>query len=86
MQDQITIDKAGRVVIPKPMRDALCLRPGDMLQLTRENGHIVLAPLDAAPPMMRKDGVWIRKSGTGVTQLMVDDTLAAIRERRDGEA
>jgi AbrB family looped-hinge helix DNA binding protein len=25
---RLTIDKAGRVVVPKPLRDELCLEPG----------------------------------------------------------
>ncbi|MEX1295122.1 MAG: AbrB/MazE/SpoVT family DNA-binding domain-containing protein [Candidatus Limnocylindrales bacterium] len=29
-----TIDKAGRIVVPKPMRDELGLRGGDALEIT----------------------------------------------------
>ena len=40
----IQIDKAGRVVIPKEVRDEFALGPNDELTLTRENGHIILTP------------------------------------------
>jgi AbrB family looped-hinge helix DNA binding protein len=39
-----TIDKAGRIVIPKGMRDALRLFGGDGVELTLEEDRIVLAP------------------------------------------
>lgn len=34
----------GRVTIPKGIREALCLQPGDRLWVRVENGHIVLVP------------------------------------------
>jgi AbrB family looped-hinge helix DNA binding protein len=36
MTTKLTLDKAGRVVIPKPLRDELNLEPGDALQLEAE--------------------------------------------------
>lgn len=33
MNIRLSIDKAGRVVIPKPLRDELCLEPGDSLEM-----------------------------------------------------
>jgi AbrB family looped-hinge helix DNA binding protein len=38
-----TIDKAGRVVVPKPMRDELGLTPGLELDLQVVDGHLELA-------------------------------------------
>jgi AbrB family looped-hinge helix DNA binding protein len=39
-----TIDNAGRIVIPKSVRDALRLLGGDKVELTLEEDRIVLAP------------------------------------------
>jgi AbrB family looped-hinge helix DNA binding protein len=33
MTSRLTVDKAGRVVLPKPVRDELQLSPGDSLEL-----------------------------------------------------
>jgi len=35
----------GQIVIPKPVRDAAGLKPGSLLQVTLEDGKIVLSPV-----------------------------------------
>ncbi|MFT4232455.1 MAG: AbrB/MazE/SpoVT family DNA-binding domain-containing protein [Leucobacter sp.] len=44
-----TIDKAGRVVIPKAIRDAMQLRPGARLDVVYSDGRIEIeyAPVEA---------------------------------------
>lgn len=44
-----TIDKAGRLVIPKPLRDAMGLKPGVPLDVTFVDGRIEIeyAPVEA---------------------------------------
>ncbi len=44
MNTTLTIDKAGRVVLPKPVRDALQISPGDSLELESSEDHIILRP------------------------------------------
>ena len=44
------IDARKRLTIPKAIRDALSLKPGDRLDLSeKENGTIVLTPLPRGP-------------------------------------
>lgn len=53
-----TIDRAGRIVVPKPLRDALSLRGGETLELTVRDGRLEAEPV--ATPMRlerREDGV-----------------------------
>ncbi len=45
MSTRLTIDKAGRVVIPKPLREELHLEPGDALELERAGEQITLRPV-----------------------------------------
>jgi AbrB family looped-hinge helix DNA binding protein len=45
-----TIDGAGRVVIPKGLRDAAGLRPGTELEISERDGRI---HMEAASPPMR---------------------------------
>ncbi len=45
-----TIDAAGRVVVPKPLRDALDLQPGTRLEISERDGVILMQP---APVPMR---------------------------------
>ena len=45
MPTSITIDSSGRLVIPKPIRERLCLSPGTQLTLIEEDeGRLVLIP------------------------------------------
>ena len=45
MTTKLTVDKAGRVMIPKPLRQELHLDPGDTLQLDSEGEQITLRPM-----------------------------------------
>ncbi|MFV2038753.1 MAG: AbrB/MazE/SpoVT family DNA-binding domain-containing protein [Acidimicrobiales bacterium] len=38
------IDKSGRVIIPKPLRDKLGLAGGEELEVTEDNGAIEIRP------------------------------------------
>ena len=63
MNATLTIDKAGRVVLPKPVRDALQISPGDSLELESSEDHIVLRPAPGKGRMYKKQGVWVFDSG-----------------------
>jgi AbrB family looped-hinge helix DNA binding protein len=52
------IDSAGRIVVPKPLRDALGLAPGQTLEITATDGRLEIAV--AATPMT------LKKRGKGV--------------------
>jgi AbrB family looped-hinge helix DNA binding protein len=84
MNAKTAIDKAGRIVLPKRLRDELQLQPGDELELRSEAGRIVLLPLQLQTALTQEDGIWIFRSGsTGGTSLreLIDDD----RERRARE-
>ncbi len=42
-----SIDRVGRVVLPKPIRDLLQLRGGEPLEVDERDGVIVLRPVSA---------------------------------------
>ena len=44
MSTKTTIDKAGRLVLPKPLREELRIAPGDTLELTRDGDKIIISP------------------------------------------
>jgi AbrB family looped-hinge helix DNA binding protein len=52
-----TIDAAGRLVIPKQLRDALRLAPGTRLRVIEKDHGLVLEPVDQEPVLVRRDGL-----------------------------
>ena len=66
---QSTLDKFGRVVIPKSVRDELHLTPGTALSIEERNGEVVLRPTWETPPVIRKGGLLLF-SGEAVGDLL----------------
>src|SRR5713226_8822466 len=56
---KLTLDKAGRVVLPKPLRDRLQLAPGDTLDLESEGERITLRPVRQNVMLKKELGVWV---------------------------
>lgn len=83
---RITIDKAGRVVIPKPYRKILGLEAGDSLALEREGDKITLRPLHAQAGLVKELGVWVYRTGTPLDAAVTDEVLEQIRLGRDRES
>jgi AbrB family looped-hinge helix DNA binding protein len=87
MNDTITIDKAGRVVIPKKVRDELNLAAGDSLALEFDGEQVVLKPAQAGAAMRKKRGMWVFSGGGGkLTQEDTNRVLEEIRLERERRA
>jgi AbrB family looped-hinge helix DNA binding protein len=55
----VKIDKAGRIVLPKPLRDRLRLRQGSDLEIEERPEGVLLKPVDQRPSMVQKNGIWV---------------------------
>lgn len=55
----VKIDKAGRIVLPKPVRDRLRLRQGSDLEIEERPEGVLLKPVDQQPSVVKKDGHWV---------------------------
>ena len=55
----LTIDGAGRVVIPKPLRDKLGLRAGSTLEVVETSQGVTLIPADQKSFMEKRGGFWV---------------------------
>jgi AbrB family looped-hinge helix DNA binding protein len=83
MRTRLSIDKAGRVVIPKPLREDLHLSPGDTLEVECAGEQITLRPARGTGPLTKERGVWVFHSGQPLQASATDAVLQQIRKERD---
>jgi AbrB family looped-hinge helix DNA binding protein len=83
MSITVTLDKAGRVVIPKTLRDELHLEPGDTLELESQGEKMLLHPMRTTSPLRKERGVWVFRSGKKLSAADTDKALRDIRQQRD---
>ena len=79
----LTLDKAGRLVLPKPVRDELQLGPGDSLELESSEDRIVLRPARGSGSMRKEQGVWVFDSGQPLAAETVHKTMRRVRDERE---
>ena len=82
-----TIDGAGRIVVPKALRDAMGLEAGQEIELTLTDGRIEIdvPPIDVR--LERRDGVLVAVPIQPVPVLtpeMVRDVIEELRDERAG--
>ncbi len=83
MTTEIVLDKAGRVVIPKLLREELHLGPGDSLHLESAGDQIVLRPVRGSAPLRKEDGIWVFRTGEHIPAAVTDSLLDDLRSERD---
>lgn len=82
MITKLTVDRAGRVVIPKALREELNLSPGDNVELECEGEEMILRPVRRRPALEKERGIWVYRTGERMRASVVDETLKRVRERR----
>ena len=81
MDTKVTIDTAGRIVIPRSIRNELRIEPGDALELQSDDRAITLRPMRSTAPLKKERGVWVFRSGNKLT---VEDVAKVIKNTREG--
>jgi len=76
---ETTLDRFGRIVIPKEIRDDFNLKPGSQIRIEESDQVIILKPLEGEPNLHRKEGVLVF-SGTPLGDL--SEALEKHREDR----
>ena len=82
MNSRITVDRAGRVVLPKALRDQMRISAGDTLDLTVKGGEVILRPSRGATPLQKERGVWVFRTGKPLTAAETQAALRTIRTQR----
>lgn len=76
----ISIDRAGRVVLPKPLREQYNLHAGSRLEITTGSNGMELKPIEVAPSMVKVSGLWVHR---GVPQDVSINATDAVQQARD---
>jgi len=76
---EATIDQAGRVVLPKPIRDALGLLPGTKVDITPYGAGAQLLPAGRTARLIEEDGVLVAAGETPVSDDVVFGLIDAGR-------
>jgi AbrB family looped-hinge helix DNA binding protein len=85
METTVSLDKAGRIVLPKKVRDELRLLPGESLDLVSDGSQITLRPTQGASRMRKIHGVWVFSSGAPIAAAETDRVLEEVRRGRRGQ-
>jgi AbrB family looped-hinge helix DNA binding protein len=76
----VTLDKAGRVVLPKRLRQQLHLAPGDTLELESEGERVTLRPVRPQALLRKEHGVWVYQGEPA--DVSIPDLIDREREKR----
>jgi len=81
---QTTIDAAGRVVIPKSIREAAGLKAGSPLKVEYRDGKIEIERKSSKARLVRKGSLLVIRI-PGAPKMTVEETNEWIRKSRDRE-
>lgn len=81
----ITIDRAGRIVVPKALRDRFSLHAGAELEVDAVADGIRLRPLGTEPSLVMKDGFLVHHGPSVTHAIDVADFINQQRENRSTE-
>lgn len=74
---RIGIDKVGRVVLPKAVREQYGLDPGTELEIEESDNMIILRPIHQEPSIREKEGLLV------VSAPINDDLTDVVSRMRD---
>ena len=73
---ETTLDRFGRIIIPKNVREDMGLEAGAILQIEKQGEKIVLQPVQGEPQVVEKKGILVFTGGA------VGDVGSALQEHR----
>jgi AbrB family looped-hinge helix DNA binding protein len=86
MSTRISIDKAGRVVLPKSLREKMRVEAGDELLVEAEGDRITLRPIRQEALLKKELGIWVyqgESSSTSIPELIDAEREKRVRELLD---
>lgn len=77
---KVSIDGAGRLVLPKSLRDEMRLGPGDDLLVESEGDRITLRPVRPEALLKKEHGIWVYQGES--SELSIPKLIDQEREKR----
>jgi AbrB family looped-hinge helix DNA binding protein len=80
----VPIDRAGRIVLPKDVREELAIKPGDTLKVSIHGSSVTLTPNKEAVGFVRKGYALVFSTAGqgGLNQETVNGILAETQDER----
>ena len=78
---EVRIDKAGRIVVPKPLRERLGFKPDTELEAVEQPEGVLLKRVQQRPSMVKVEGLWVHQ-GSAEPGANWDRILEDVREER----
>jgi AbrB family looped-hinge helix DNA binding protein len=76
---KLTMDKAGRLVVPKPLREALGLGDGGEVDVSIYGGGLQIVPGGRTARIVEIDGQLVADSDTAITDEMIFGLMDSMR-------
>ena len=76
---QAKVDSVGRIVVPKPLREAVGLTPGSTVDVSRYGSGLQISPAGRVARLIEEDGVLV---ATGETTITDQDVFGLIDSGR----
>ena len=78
---EVRIDKSGRIVVPKPLRERLGFKPDTELVAIEQPEGVLLKRVERRPSMVKVDGLWVHQ-GSAEPGANWERILEDVREER----
>jgi len=82
----ITIDAAGRLVIPKAIRDSAGLRPGIDLHIEYRDGKVQIEPAQGRAKWIKRGSFVVAEAPPGTATLTNEDVQSILDQVRGSRA
>jgi AbrB family looped-hinge helix DNA binding protein len=76
-----SIDKQGRIVVPRTLRERFGFRPDTELEVVEQPEGVLLKRVEQRPSMVKVDGLWVHQGGAKPGANW-DRLLEGVREER----
>jgi AbrB family looped-hinge helix DNA binding protein len=80
MATKISIDKAGRIVLPKSLREKMRMEAGDEMLVEDEGDRITLRPIRPEALLKKELGIWVYQGE--LSSVSIPELIDAEREKR----